>query len=197
EPGDSVIREKLTVPGFWRFAMPGFFFLMAILMFVTAFLSLITPVMLITGSLGVLMLLLTVFMFSMITLRVNVTQDAIVIQNGSFGPTIPIKHIELCEPVAYSAMREYGGWGIRHGRDGTWAYNILGDKGKGVRIHYREEDGTLRKVMFSSERHNTMAETINRLRATEYGHDVGEQVTNESADALEEAVVQESVSVQN
>lgn len=41
---------------------------------------------------------------------------------------IPIDQITSCEARTYSALREYGGWGIRYGRGGK-AYNISGNRG--------------------------------------------------------------------
>lgn len=42
--------------------------------------------------------------------------------------TIPVDQIEDAFPREYSAMREFGGWGIRVGKEGK-AYNAHGDKG--------------------------------------------------------------------
>jgi len=36
--------------------------------------------------------------------------------------------ISKCEVRSYSALKEYGGWGIRHGRHGK-AYNVSGNQG--------------------------------------------------------------------
>ena len=109
EGARSALLEKLTVPGLLRFALPGLFLLLALVLFViTAFIA-ATPAAWLTGAIGPLMLFLMVLMFSMNSLRVNVTENALVIQNGLFGPTHPLDAIERCEPANYSAMREYGG----------------------------------------------------------------------------------------
>jgi hypothetical protein len=42
---------------------------------------------------------------------------------------IPIVDIEKALPRTYSAMREYGGWGIRFSRSNGRAYNAHGDQG--------------------------------------------------------------------
>ena len=42
--------------------------------------------------------------------------------------------IESCEVVRYSPIGDYGGWGIRSGRQGK-AYNVSGDRG--LRIHLK------------------------------------------------------------
>jgi hypothetical protein len=41
---------------------------------------------------------------------------------------IPLERIERAERVTYRPIREYGGWGIRRGRDG-WCYNVCGNRG--------------------------------------------------------------------
>lgn len=76
-------------------------------------------------------------------LRVSVSEGAVSIQYGLFGPTIPTTAIESVEAVDYDWKR-FGGWGIRLGRDGEWLYNMPGDHGRAVRIVWR--DGTKRKV---------------------------------------------------
>lgn len=39
-----------------------------------------------------------------------------------------IAEIDRAEYVTYSPVKEYGGWGIRYGKNG-WAYNVKGNKG--------------------------------------------------------------------
>jgi hypothetical protein len=41
---------------------------------------------------------------------------------------IPLSEIERAEAVAYSPLKDYGGWGLRHGPAGK-AYNVSGDRG--------------------------------------------------------------------
>ena len=73
-------------------------------------------------------------------LRVTVTDRSVFIQYGLFGPRIPLDRIDRCEAVTYNWQR-YGGWGIRRGADGSIAYNIMGDAGRGVRITWRNDKG--------------------------------------------------------
>jgi hypothetical protein len=70
-------------------------------------------------------------------LRVSVSEGAVNIQYGLFGPTIPTAAIESAEAVDYDWKR-FGGWGIRRGRDGEWLYNMPGDHGRAVRIVWRD-----------------------------------------------------------
>lgn len=44
--------------------------------------------------------------------------------------------INRAEYVTYSPVKEYGGWGIRYGKDG-WAYNVKGNKG--IRFYLKNE----------------------------------------------------------
>jgi hypothetical protein len=48
---------------------------------------------------------------------------------------IPFTEIREVKAVTYRPIREYGGWGIRKGRNG-WAYNVSGDRG--VRVLHRD-----------------------------------------------------------
>mgnify|MGYP003592771031 CR=1 FL=1 len=54
-------------------------------------------------------------------LRTVVTARAVHVKYGMWGPTIPLDAIRSCEVVAYDPL-EFGGWGIRLGRKGAWAY---------------------------------------------------------------------------
>lgn len=105
------------------------------------------------------------------TLRVTVTRDELAVQYGPIGPKIPIDRIELCEAENYSLWK-YGGYGIRYSViEGAWCYNMVGDKGKAVRIHYRTESGALKKVLVASPRHHALADAINRARIAK-GHEL-------------------------
>lgn len=107
----------------------------------------------------------------MATLRVTVTSEKVAVQYGIFGPQIPIDSIVQCEAENYSLMK-YGGYGIRFSPiDGSWAFNMLGDKGKAVRIHYKKKSGGIRKILIASQNHHLLADAINRQRLA-LGHDV-------------------------
>lgn len=51
-----------------------------------------------------------------------------------FPKTFPWDRIERAEAVEYRPIRQYGGWGIRCGRQG-WAWNVHGSKA--VMLHLR------------------------------------------------------------
>jgi hypothetical protein len=61
-------------------------------------------------------------------LEITITENYLDVKYGRFQrKIIPFTKISECEHIQIS-LREYGGIGIRLGRDGTWAYNTsLGD----------------------------------------------------------------------
>ncbi|MCK4412249.1 MAG: hypothetical protein KAY32_01765 [Candidatus Eisenbacteria sp.] len=73
------------------------------------------------------------------------------------GRRIAPEEIVSCEARSYSAIREYGGWGIRSGLHGK-AYNVHGDQG--VQLILR--DGT--RLLVGSQRAEELAAQINALR---------------------------------
>lgn len=61
-------------------------------------------------------------------LRIDITQSHLEVRYGRLNRKIvPLEQITDCEHIQIR-LKEYGGIGIRLGRDGTWAYNTsLGD----------------------------------------------------------------------
>jgi hypothetical protein len=70
-----------------------------------------------------------------------------------FAKRIPFNEIRSVEAVTYRPLRDYGGWGIRLGREG-WAYNVSGNRG--VRFHYK--DG--KKFLIGSQRPEELEQAI-------------------------------------
>lgn len=149
-----------------------------------------------TSSIAVPVLLLPLLAFAlaafiiamMVTLRVTVTRDDVAVQYGVFGPKIPIESIIECKAENYSLMK-YGGYGIRLSPiDGSWAFNMLGDKGKAVRIHYKKKSGGIRKILIASHHHHMLADAINRQRLA-HGHDVPASVPDEKELQVDDEVV--------
>ncbi len=54
-------------------------------------------------------------------LRTVVTNREIIVKYGLWGPRIPLDAITTCEVVPYE-WGKFGGWGIRRGLGGGWAY---------------------------------------------------------------------------
>jgi hypothetical protein len=76
-------------------------------------------------------------------LRFTISERAVVVQYGLFGPTIPIESIESAEAVDYD-WKKFGGWGIRRSLDGEWMYNMPGDGGRALRIVWTDKHGERR-----------------------------------------------------
>jgi hypothetical protein len=115
--------------------------------------------------LSMIPLLLVWILFS--TLRISVTRKEVHVQYGLVGPRIPIEAIESCEACDYD-WKQFGGWGIRFGRDGTVAYNMLGDGGRAVRITYKKGKKT-KKVLLAARDPERLATAIQQARAMALG----------------------------
>ncbi len=101
-------------------------------------------------------------------LRITVTDDNIIVQYGLLGPTIPLESIESIESVDYHWTRA-GGFGIRLGMDGSIVYNMMGDRGKAVKIVWRNKYGIKRKHVLSSTNPDAMVNAIEAARCARAG----------------------------
>lgn len=89
-------------------------------------------------------------------LDVTVTETELLIRFFPFHLTarhIPLSEIVDARKRHYSALGEYGGWGIRLGFSG-WAYNVSGDEG--VQLVLR--DG--RRILVGSQRSDELEEAL-------------------------------------
>jgi hypothetical protein len=83
----------------------------------------------IVGPLIMLVAWGTCLLFVVLRLVVEVREDVVAIQFRPFvRRAIAWRDIARCEARTYRPIREYGGWGIRFGRNGT-AYNVRGNRG--------------------------------------------------------------------
>jgi hypothetical protein len=73
---------------------------------------------------------------------------------------IDLENIESVEAVRYSPLRDYGGWGIRHGSAGK-AYNVSGNQGVVLRL----KNG--KTVLLGSQRYEELAAAIESARRKE------------------------------
>lgn len=132
---------------------------------------------------------------SMMTLRTTVSEENVHVHYGIFGPTIPIEKIQSVEPVEYSWIK-YGGWGVRYSIwDNSWAYNMIGDKGRAVELKY-DKNGKTRKVLVASNEPVLLADSILQARkrlesdtgvSLEFSHeDSDESQTDVEVEATEE-----------
>ena len=160
---ETIYREKMHMPALVRFGVPVVL-LLQFGLFLTLGFVLPAPGSFLFLGLTPVIFIVVLLAFSMGALRVSVSKRKLMVQNGIFGPTVDLDKIELCESVQYDAIRQFGGWGIRIGFDGTRAYNILGDKGRAVRVHYRTSSGKLKKLLFSTARPDEVVEAITSWR---------------------------------
>lgn len=96
-------------------------------------------------------------------LRITVTLREVHVQYGLFGPKIPVASIEDCKAVKYD-WKDYGGWGIRRGADGSWAYNMVGDAGRAVRIEWVDAKGKKNVTLVASPDPEALARAIQQAR---------------------------------
>jgi hypothetical protein len=113
------------------------------------------------AAVGGLALVLLVAYLVRTTLRIHVDDETLRCGFGPFGLTIPRARIERAEAVSYS-WATYGGWGVKGGFDGSLAYTVLGDGGRGVRVTYRNARGRRRTVLLSSRRPEDLANALTR-----------------------------------
>lgn len=125
-PGRGLYHDKIVAPAWFRLLL-----LLPILILVASAVSAHAP----ATMLGGLPVILVWILFSV--LRVSVSEGELHVQYGLFGPKVPIADILSCEAVDYD-WKKYGGWGIRRGFDGSVAYNMVGDRGRAVRVVYRK-----------------------------------------------------------
>lgn len=67
---------------------------------------------------------------------------------------VPHSAVRSCEARTYRPIREYGGWGVRRGWKGGWAYNVRGRRG----VQLGLEDGG--SILIGSQRAEELAAAI-------------------------------------
>ena len=113
----------------------------------------------ITTLLSIGLTLALVYLFWVMALVVEVRTDALFVH---FRPlkrrTVNYPEITRVEPCQYQPIRQYGGWGIRHGRGG-WAYNVSGNRG--VKLHLSNG----KHLLIGSQRDWELAQAIEKQRS--------------------------------
>lgn len=103
------------------------------------------------------------FVFPVVFYKVNLTTE--VRGDGIYYRLFPFHlsfhKIELediieCKVRTYSALKDYGGWGIRYGRMGK-AYNVSGNRG----VQLKLSDGS--RLLFGSQKPEEFATAINSV----------------------------------
>ena len=144
--------------------MPGWFFaLMGVSMILVAASGL--PHGSFVGLLAAIPLLITTLLLS--HLRVTVTDDAVHVQYGLWGPTIAMASVRSCVAGRYPALR-FGGWGFRRALDGSVAYSVPGGGGECVTLEI-EQRGRRRTVVITTPDAAEVARTIEEARARNAG----------------------------
>lgn len=166
DAGGAVFRSRKAMP-WWFFALVG----VGVLAGLASAVGSGNPVALLTLP------LLVAAMLALAMVRVVVTREHLHVQLGLWGPKIALASITKIEAMDYPFLR-YGGWGIRRGIDGSWAYSTPGGNGRGVRIEWR--DGDKQKVTFvSSNEADELARTVLELQ----GHNVTSGVRVDATEA--------------
>ena len=159
EGGRARIVTKQRMPG-WFFALMAFS-AVAVIGSGVASASLV-------GLLGLIPLALVTLLLS--HLRVVVTDDAVHVQYGLWGPTIAVETITRCEVKPYEPMR-FRGWGFKRALDGTRAYSVPGGEGECIALEITEGAKT-RKVVITTPRAVAVALAIEEARARKLGSGV-------------------------
>jgi hypothetical protein len=110
------------------------------------------------GALGSMFMVLAV-LFGVV--RTVVTERDVRVKYGLWGPTIPLEHVRSSKVIAYD-WTEFGGWGIRLGKDGTWAYVPAG--GEVLELRYVVGSKEKRVLVGVADPHET-ARQIEKARA--------------------------------
>ncbi len=195
DEGGVLHRDKMKAPRFFQWLM---LFCLIVGVFGTGAAVLQQGLAMIWAPIVLLMSLAFVWL-NFMALRVVVTPKTVYIQYGMLGPKIPIESITHCEAEEYSIWK-YGGYGIRYSLfDGSWAFNMLGDKGRAVRIHYTLPSGRERKIVLSSHEPQALADAINHARglsSADVSADKEETVLFSETQSAEEAPVDVEVEVE-
>lgn len=144
--------------------------LMAVLLAVPALLTVVVAVLALmspteasagVGLLGVgLFFALSALLFS--SLRTSVSTREVHIQYGIWGPRIPLDALESCQVVDYNPM-VYGGWGIKLGVDGVWAFSMPGAK-RALRLEWTTPKGKTKKAVVTADDPDRVLAAIERAR---------------------------------
>jgi hypothetical protein len=100
-------------------------------------------------GLGVAMALPILFVVGVLRMTTVVTPTEVRVWFGwipTYRRAIPIGTIARVEVVHYRPFADYGGWGIRHGRDGEKVLSARGDRG----VRLRMTDGS--RLLIGSQR---------------------------------------------
>lgn len=95
-------------------------------------------------------------------LRTVVTNSELVVKYGLWGPRVAIDRIRSCRVIEYD-WTKFGGWGIRRGAGGVWAY--VPASGDVVEVTYDDDDGSSRTILVGAQDAPALAREIERARS--------------------------------
>ena len=135
----------------------------------------------VVAALIALGLLFPVLALAFAVLRSVVTERELHVKYGLWGPTIALEEILSCRVVDYE-WTKYGGWGIRRGADGSWAY--VAASGPCVEIRYGMVE---KKVLVGAANAARLAAEIDRARSARSSVRIAEVEAAPDADAAADA----------
>lgn len=115
----------------------------------------------VVGAMTLLGVLIATIGLAMGILRTVVTDREVNVKYGLWGPRIPMENVVSCRAVVYR-WPDFGGWGVRRGKNGVWAYVPAGDRA--IEIVYRE-GGEEKRVLVGVADPETTATIITRAAA--------------------------------
>lgn len=171
--------------------MPGWFFAL-----MAAAMAVVLGTGLAGGTLASLVGLIPLALVTLLLshLRVVVTDDAVHVQYGLWGPTIAVETITRCEVKPYEPMR-FGGWGFKRSLDGTMAYSVPGGEGECVALEVTEGSKT-RKVVITTPNAAAVALAIEEARARKLGSGVRIDAAASAEESDEATAGEEAASTQ-
>jgi hypothetical protein len=142
----------------------------------------------VVGGMALFSVLYFALAITFAVLRFVVTEHAVHVKYGLWGPTIPLESIESCRVVDYE-WTKYGGWGIRRGIDGSWAY--VASSGPVVEVVYREGKKQ-KKALLGAADAASLSASITRARDALASAGVAEASRARIAGGLEQEEVEPS-----
>ncbi|MCL2143630.1 MAG: hypothetical protein FWH44_05180 [Methanomassiliicoccaceae archaeon] len=111
--------------------------------------------------LGVVLTMATAFALFLIRIKVTVTHVSLRVGIIK-GRLVPMSDIERTSAEEFSALRDYGGWGIKFGKGG-WGYIAAGTD-KGIRIHLKDGKSFLISTKRSFEFESAMRMALRSVK---------------------------------
>lgn len=126
---------------------------------------------------------------TMTVVRTVVTSREVMVRLGLWGPRVAIENVVSVRAIKYPVVK-YGGWGLKRGIDGSWAYTMLGGTDRVVEMVYRDGKKE-RKVVFSAEHPEAVVAAILKAKGSAGLRIAVEDEAELEAMAEEEALAEE------